>query len=58
MKIGFIGLGVMGSPMSMHLSKAGHSLSLHDLDMGLARRHADSLAGEARAYASPAEVLR
>jgi 3-hydroxyisobutyrate dehydrogenase len=56
MNIGFIGLGVMGAPMSGHLSKAGHTLFLHDLDMGLARKHADSLAGAAQALISPAEV--
>ena len=26
-KIGFIGLGIMGNPMAMHLQNAGHSLS-------------------------------
>lgn len=26
MKIGFIGLGIMGKPMSKNLLKAGHSL--------------------------------
>jgi 3-hydroxyisobutyrate dehydrogenase len=56
MNIGFIGLGVMGSPMSGHLSKAGHNLFLHDLDMGLTRKHADALAGAAQALATPAEV--
>jgi 3-hydroxyisobutyrate dehydrogenase-like beta-hydroxyacid dehydrogenase len=56
MKIGFIGLGVMGSPMSGHLSKAGHTLFLHDLDMGLTRKHADALAGDARALATPQDV--
>ncbi len=55
MNIGFIGLGVMGSPMSGHLSKAGHSLFLHDLDMGLARKHADALAG-ARLLSTTAKV--
>jgi 3-hydroxyisobutyrate dehydrogenase len=56
MKIGFIGLGVMGSPMSSHLSKAGHTLFLHDLDMGLARKHADALAGAAKALQTPSDV--
>lgn len=31
MKIGFIGLGVMGRPMAGHLIDAGHALSLHRL---------------------------
>jgi 2-hydroxy-3-oxopropionate reductase len=31
MKVGFIGLGIMGRPMAGHLQKAGHELSLHDI---------------------------
>ena len=30
--IGFIGLGIMGTPMSMHLAEAGYDLSLYDLN--------------------------
>ena len=26
MKVGFIGLGVMGRPMALHLAQAGHEL--------------------------------
>jgi 3-hydroxyisobutyrate dehydrogenase-like beta-hydroxyacid dehydrogenase len=52
MNIGFVGLGIMGAPMSAHLSRAGHHLFLYDIDRGLARRHADALSGEARAMAS------
>lgn len=29
MKVGFIGLGIMGTPMAMHLVKAGHELFVH-----------------------------
>jgi 2-hydroxy-3-oxopropionate reductase len=29
--IGFIGLGIMGKPMSLHLLKAGYSLVVHDI---------------------------
>jgi 2-hydroxy-3-oxopropionate reductase len=29
MKIGFIGLGIMGAPMALHLVAAGHSLFVH-----------------------------
>ena len=29
MKLGFIGLGIMGSPMAGHLIKGGHELYLH-----------------------------
>jgi len=31
-KIGFIGLGIMGKPMSGHLVKAGHEVSVYDLN--------------------------
>ena len=31
MKIGFIGLGIMGKPMAKNLLKAGYELKLHDL---------------------------
>src|SRR6185295_3931295 len=31
MRIGFIGLGVMGTPMAGHLAKAGHSLTVLDI---------------------------
>jgi 2-hydroxy-3-oxopropionate reductase len=30
-KIGFIGLGIMGTPMAANLQKAGHTLFLHDI---------------------------
>ena len=29
MKVGFIGLGIMGRPMAGHLIKGGHELFLH-----------------------------
>ncbi|KRB97682.1 2-hydroxy-3-oxopropionate reductase [Hydrogenophaga sp. Root209] len=29
MKIGFIGLGIMGTPMALHLASAGHQLYVH-----------------------------
>jgi 2-hydroxy-3-oxopropionate reductase len=29
LKIGFIGLGIMGAPMALHLAKAGHQLFVH-----------------------------
>lgn len=29
-KVGFIGLGIMGSPMALNLQKGGHKLYLHD----------------------------
>jgi len=30
MKIGFIGLGVMGGPMAANIVKAGHQLTVYD----------------------------
>ena len=29
--VGFIGLGIMGTPMAGHLIKGGHKLCLHDI---------------------------
>ena len=31
MKIGFIGLGIMGKPMACNLMKAGHELVVYDI---------------------------
>jgi 3-hydroxyisobutyrate dehydrogenase len=31
MKVGFVGLGVMGAPIAARLARAGHSLRVHDL---------------------------
>lgn len=31
-KIGFIGLGIMGKPMALNLLKAGHALTVFDLN--------------------------
>jgi 3-hydroxyisobutyrate dehydrogenase-like beta-hydroxyacid dehydrogenase len=39
MKIGFIGLGLMGSGMAVNLQKAGHQLVVHDLSRQAASRH-------------------
>jgi 2-hydroxy-3-oxopropionate reductase len=33
-KIGFIGLGIMGKPMSRNLLKAGYSLTVYDINQG------------------------
>jgi 3-hydroxyisobutyrate dehydrogenase len=45
MRVGFIGLGVMGSAMAGHLAKAGHTLALYDLDRATATRVAARHAG-------------
>jgi 3-hydroxyisobutyrate dehydrogenase-like beta-hydroxyacid dehydrogenase len=39
MKIGFIGLGMMGSGMASNLQKAGHDLVVHDLTRQAASKH-------------------
>ncbi|MBQ6738057.1 MAG: NAD(P)-binding domain-containing protein, partial [Synergistaceae bacterium] len=36
MKIGFIGLGIMGKPMSKNLLKAGHELRVYDRTQSIA----------------------
>ncbi len=55
MKIGFIGLGIMGKPMSMNLVRAGHELVVNDYF----KEKTDELVKMGAAYAeSPAEVAR
>jgi len=53
MKLGFIGLGIMGAPMAGHLIKAGHTLFVHV-------RHSvpATLAGQVTSCTSGAEVAR
>uniref|UniRef100_UPI0015E35ADD NAD(P)-dependent oxidoreductase n=1 Tax=Methylibium rhizosphaerae TaxID=2570323 RepID=UPI0015E35ADD len=54
MNIGFIGLGIMGTPMALHLIEAGHQLHVHtrsELPEAIA-------ATSARRCASGAEVAR
>jgi 3-hydroxyisobutyrate dehydrogenase-like beta-hydroxyacid dehydrogenase len=45
LRIGFIGLGVMGTPMAGHLAKAGHALTVLDVDRAKAERLAAGYAG-------------
>jgi 3-hydroxyisobutyrate dehydrogenase-like beta-hydroxyacid dehydrogenase len=55
MKIGFIGLGKMGSGMARNLLRAGHELAVHNRS----REKAEALAGDgARVTSSPAEACR
>src|SRR6186713_665822 len=54
MKIGFIGLGIMGAPMALHLLNAGHQLFVKS-----GRKVPESIAAtSAIACASPAEATR
>ncbi|HLB97037.1 MAG TPA: NAD(P)-binding domain-containing protein, partial [Acetobacteraceae bacterium] len=39
MRIGFIGLGMMGTGMAANLQKAGHGLVVHDLTRQAASQH-------------------
>ena len=55
MKIGFIGLGIMGKPMARNLLAAGHELVVHNRS----RTAVDELAAEgATPAATPAEVAQ
>ncbi|WP_414691291.1 NAD(P)-dependent oxidoreductase [Noviherbaspirillum sp.] len=45
MKIGFIGLGMMGNPMAHLLAQAGHALAVMDLNAATAARFAAEHAG-------------
>lgn len=54
--IGFVGLGVMGTPMATHLARAGHRLVLLDLEAAKADALAQALGGSARTARTPAEV--
>jgi 3-hydroxyisobutyrate dehydrogenase len=61
-RIGFIGLGVMGAPMAGHLAKAGHPLTLLDIDRAKATRLADAharvrVAGTPRDVAASSDIV-
>ena len=53
MKVGFIGLGVMGGPMAANILKGGHSLTVFDLDMAAV---AKLVSAGAKAAGTPREV--
>ena len=52
-RVGFIGLGVMGGPMARNLAKAGHALTVFDLDQAALQ---GLVAAGARAAASAREA--
>jgi 3-hydroxyisobutyrate dehydrogenase len=56
MRVGFVGLGVMGTPMASHLARAGHELALYDVRADLAQALAKALGAPARSAASPREA--
>ena len=53
MKIGFIGLGIMGKPMAKNLLKAGHEIVCYDI---VSQNVADVVAAGAKAAASSKAV--
>jgi 3-hydroxyisobutyrate dehydrogenase len=55
MKIAFIGLGNMGSPMAHNLLKGGHTLTVYDLNQQAVQLMVDS---GARAANSPGEAVK
>jgi len=55
MRIGFIGLGIMGKPMSKNLQKAGHELIVYDI---VSENVAELVDGGATAAFSPKEVAK
>ncbi len=60
MRIGFVGLGNMGTPMVANLARAGHELHVHDLDAARTQQVAGAHAVRAAASLSdlaPAEVV-
>ena len=57
LKVSFLGLGVMGSPMARHLAKAGHALTIFNRSPARVERwRADHPELTARVAASPAEA--
>src|SRR5436853_6071640 len=53
-KTGFIGLGIMGRPMTLHLLKAGYTLSV--LEKNKASK--ELVAAGARSFATPAAIAQ
>jgi 4-hydroxybutyrate dehydrogenase/sulfolactaldehyde 3-reductase len=53
MKVGFVGLGVMGGPMALNILKGGHVLTVFDLDPKAVKRLVEA---GAKAAASPRDV--
>ena len=54
MKIGFLGTGLMGTPMTKHLATAGHEMHLWNLE----KEYAESLPFEKQVYDAPADAVR
>ena len=54
-KIGFIGLGIMGRPMTKHLLNAGYEVVVHDINRDAVKEMVEAGAQEANACAEVAE---
>jgi len=54
--VGFVGLGIMGTPMATHLHKADYRVTVHDLNLDYSRQLAKRLGGEAASADTPREV--
>jgi 2-hydroxy-3-oxopropionate reductase len=58
MKIGFVGLGIMGRPMALHLKEAGHELHVPErASLAEEIRAAATVLPDARAVAQAAEIV-
>jgi 3-hydroxyisobutyrate dehydrogenase-like beta-hydroxyacid dehydrogenase len=55
-RVGFIGLGVMGSPMSSHLSKKGFNTFVYNRTQDISKKWADSNKGEVKT--SPQDLAK
>ena len=55
-RVGFIGLGVMGSPMSSHLSKKGFNTFVYNRTQDVSKKWADSNKGEIKT--SPQDLAK
>lgn len=42
-RVGFVGIGNMGVPMTANIAKAGYKLTLYDIDRNIAEQHANEL---------------
>ena len=57
LRVSFLGLGVMGSPMARHLATAGHALTIYNRSPARVQRwQVDHPALEVRVAASPGEA--
>lgn len=58
LRVGFVGLGTMGTGMARRLAGAGFPLSISSRSLDKARAYAEGLGPGVRAFASPEEVAR